>query len=114
MNTQVEEETYNPWSVVNLVFRHLASEGLHPVLGETGDPGPPAAALLRALGITPASEGNRQVSARTATSSPGSARPSRRETRLSQVESTRRPKARCDPEHKDFHAVGTRPKEGCR
>ena len=39
MNTQVEEETYNPWSVVNLVFRHLASEGLHPVLGETGDPG---------------------------------------------------------------------------
>jgi hypothetical protein len=66
MNTQVEEETYNPWSVVNLVFRHLASEGLHPVLGETGDPGPPAAALLRAFGITPASEGNRQVSARTA------------------------------------------------
>jgi hypothetical protein len=66
MNTRVEEETYNPWSVVNLVFRHLASEGLHPVLGETGDPGPPAAALLRALGITPASEGNRQVSARTA------------------------------------------------
>ena len=36
MNTQVEEETYNPWSVVNLVFRLLASEGLHPVLGETG------------------------------------------------------------------------------
>jgi hypothetical protein len=66
MNTQVEGETYNPWSVVNLVFRHLASEGLHPVLGETGDPGLPAAALLRALGITPASEGNRQVSARTA------------------------------------------------
>jgi hypothetical protein len=66
MNTQVEEETYNPWSVVNLVFRHLASEGLHPVLGETGDPGPPAAALLRAFGITPASEGNRQVSAQTA------------------------------------------------
>ena len=66
MNTQVEEETYNPWSIVNLVFRHLASEGLHPVLGETGDPGPPAAALLRAFGITPASEGNRQVSARTA------------------------------------------------
>ena len=60
------EETYNPWSIVNLVFRHLASEGLHPVLGETGDPGLPAAALLRALGITPAAEGNRQVSARTA------------------------------------------------
>ena len=30
------EETYNPWSIVNLVFRHLAAEGLHPVLGECG------------------------------------------------------------------------------
>jgi hypothetical protein len=59
-----QEETYNPWSIVNLVFRHLASEGLHPVLGETGDPGEPAAALLRALGITPTAEGNRQVSTR--------------------------------------------------
>ena len=59
-------ETYNPWSIVNLVFRHLAAEGLHPVLGESGDPGRPAADLLRALGITPASEGNRQVSAQTA------------------------------------------------
>ena len=59
------EETYNPWSIVNLVFHHLAQEGLHPVLGETGDPGTPAAELLRALGITPAAEGNRQVSAQT-------------------------------------------------
>jgi hypothetical protein len=59
-----ETETYNPWSIVNLVFTHLADEGLHPVLGEAGDPGVPAAALLRALGITPAAEGNRQVSAR--------------------------------------------------
>jgi len=57
-------ETYNPWSIVNLVFRHLAAEGLHPVLGEAGDPGAPAAALLRALGITPTVEGNRQVAAR--------------------------------------------------
>jgi hypothetical protein len=56
------EETYNPWSVVNLVFHHLAEQGLHPVLGEAGDPGGPAAALLRALGIEPAAEGNRQVS----------------------------------------------------
>ena len=32
-------ETFNPWSIVNLVFNHLAEEGLHPVLGETGDPG---------------------------------------------------------------------------
>lgn len=56
------EETYNPWSVVNLVFDHLASEGLHPVLGSHGDPGEPARALLAALGIRPAPEGNRQVS----------------------------------------------------
>jgi hypothetical protein len=58
----MNEETFNPWSIVNLVFHHLASEGLHPVLGESGDPGAPAAELLRALGITPAAEGNRQAS----------------------------------------------------
>lgn len=55
-------ETFNPWSIVNLVFHHLAEQGLHPVLGATGDPGEPAAQLLRALGIEPAAEGNRQVS----------------------------------------------------
>jgi hypothetical protein len=58
-------ETYNPWSIVNLVFHHLAGEGLHPVLGEAGDPGAPAAELLRTLGITPAKEGSRQASAQT-------------------------------------------------
>jgi hypothetical protein len=57
----VPGESYNPWSIVNLVFHHLAEAGLHPVLGESGDPGPPAAALLRALGIDPAPEGNRRV-----------------------------------------------------
>jgi hypothetical protein len=46
-------EMYNPWSVVNLVFNHLAAEGLHPVLGATGDPSVAAAQLLRALGIEP-------------------------------------------------------------
>ena len=51
-------ETFNPWSVVNLVFHHLADQGLHPVLGESGDPGAPAAELLCALGIQPAAEGN--------------------------------------------------------
>jgi hypothetical protein len=56
------EETFNPWSIVNLVFHHLADEGLHPVLGEAGDPGAPAADLLRALGIRPAAEGNRMES----------------------------------------------------
>jgi hypothetical protein len=61
MGDDVEAETYNPWSVVNLVFSHLADEGLHPVLGESGDPGPPARALLLALGIEPAAEGNREV-----------------------------------------------------
>jgi hypothetical protein len=55
-------ETYNPWTIVNLVFHHLAEQGLHPILGEAGDPGAPAAALLRALGIQPAAEGNRRVS----------------------------------------------------
>jgi hypothetical protein len=55
-----EAETFNPWSVVNLVFHHLAEQGLHPVLGGD-DPAPPAAALLRALGIEPAAEGNRQA-----------------------------------------------------
>ena len=46
-------ETHNPWTVVHVVFEHLAAAGLHPVLGETGDPAVPAAALLRALGIEP-------------------------------------------------------------
>ena len=59
--TVAEPESYNPWSVVNLVFTHLTDQGLHPVLGESGDPGPPARALLTALGIEPAAEGNREV-----------------------------------------------------
>jgi hypothetical protein len=57
-----QHETFNPWSIVNLVFHHLAEQGLHPVLGEAGDPGAPAAELLRALGIQPAAEGNLQIS----------------------------------------------------
>ena len=48
-----QPETFNPWTVVNLVFHHLADNGLHPVLGETGDPAVPATALLRAMGIEP-------------------------------------------------------------
>ena len=55
------DETFNPWSIVNLVFRHLADEGLHPVLGEAGDPAEPAAALLRALGIVPSTDGNKKI-----------------------------------------------------
>jgi hypothetical protein len=53
-------ESFNPWSVVNVVFHHLAAQGLHPTLGGA-DPGAPAAELLRALGIEPAAEGDRQV-----------------------------------------------------
>ena len=53
-------ETFNPWSVVNLVFQHLVEQGLHPVLGESGDPGRSAADLLRALGVEPAAEGNQR------------------------------------------------------
>lgn len=56
-----DAETYNPWTIVNVVFTHLAEQGLHPVLGDGGDPGEPARALLTALGIQPAAEGNREV-----------------------------------------------------
>ena len=62
MPVQDDPETFNPWTVVNLVFSTLSEQGLHPVLGEAGDPSGPAADLLRALGIEPAAEGNRQVS----------------------------------------------------
>jgi hypothetical protein len=57
-----QHETFNPWSIVNLVFKHLADQGLHPILGEAGDPGAPAAELLRSLGIQPAVEGNLEIS----------------------------------------------------
>ena len=53
-------ETFNPWSVVNVVFHHLAEKGLHPVLGDAGDPAGPAADLLRALGIQPGPENSEQ------------------------------------------------------
>ncbi len=56
-------ETYNPWTIVHLVFTHLAEQGLHPALGADGDPGEPAAALLRAFGIVPAAEGDTRVRA---------------------------------------------------
>ncbi len=56
-------ETYNHWTIVNLVFGHLADEGLHPVLGDRGDPAGPARALLEALGIRPDPSGNQAVQA---------------------------------------------------
>jgi hypothetical protein len=60
------DEAYNPWSIVNLVFGHLAEQGLHPILGDAGDPARPAAELLRALGIEPVAEGIRQASSEVA------------------------------------------------
>jgi len=48
-----ENESYNPWTIVNVVFTHLVEQGYRPVRGESGHPGEPAAQLLRALGITP-------------------------------------------------------------
>ncbi|HEX6444057.1 MAG TPA: hypothetical protein VF053_03135 [Streptosporangiales bacterium] len=56
------EETYNPWTIVNVAFHHLVENGCHPTLGDGGDPGEPAAALLRALGITPTVEGDARAS----------------------------------------------------
>ena len=54
------DETYSPWTIVDLVFSHLVDAGLHPTLG-SGHPGEPAAGLLRALGIAPANEGDTRV-----------------------------------------------------
>lgn len=55
------QETYSPWTVVNFVFKYLVDQGLHPTLGESGHPGEPAAALLRAMGITPTPEGDARI-----------------------------------------------------
>jgi hypothetical protein len=60
-----QPQTYSPWTVVNVVFSHLVDEGLHPILGDGGHPGEPAADLLRALGITPTIEGNAQITEQT-------------------------------------------------
>jgi len=57
-------ETYNPWTIVNVVFDHLVENGFHPTLGASGHPGEPAAALLRALGITPTVEGDNRIAER--------------------------------------------------
>jgi hypothetical protein len=57
----MSDETYNPWTIVNLVFHHLVQQGLHPEFGDGGHPGEPAAALLRTLGIEPKAEGDRRI-----------------------------------------------------
>jgi hypothetical protein len=61
-SAQSPDESYNPWTIVNLVFEHLADKGLHPVLGATGHPGEPAAELLRCLGIRPDPQGDQRLS----------------------------------------------------
>lgn len=61
MDQTSPHESYNPWTVVNLVFHHLAEHGLHPTFSAAGDPGAHAADLLCALGIQPLAEGNRQL-----------------------------------------------------
>jgi hypothetical protein len=63
--TDQPAETYSPWTVVNLVFGHLVDQGLHPTLGEAGNPGEPAAELLRALGLLPTIEGDSRIDAET-------------------------------------------------
>jgi hypothetical protein len=52
------DETYNPWTVVNVVFHHLVEHGFHPTFGAAGHPGEHAAALLRSFGIVPTPEGD--------------------------------------------------------
>jgi hypothetical protein len=60
VEAEPSNESYNPWTVVNLVFHHLAEQGLHPTFSDAGDPGKHAAELLRALSIAPRADGNRQ------------------------------------------------------
>ncbi|MEU4286770.1 hypothetical protein AB0E63_00990 [Kribbella sp. NPDC026596] len=60
-NDVLGQESYNPWTIVNVVFEHLADVGLHPVLGATGHPGEPAAELLRCLGIQPDPQGDQRL-----------------------------------------------------
>lgn len=55
------EETYSPWTIVNVVFHHLADQGLHPTLGDSGHPGEAAATLLRVLGIRPTISGDGRI-----------------------------------------------------
>ncbi|MFF0149293.1 hypothetical protein ATK36_1228 [Amycolatopsis sulphurea] len=54
-------QTCNPWTIVDLVFQYLADQGLRPVLGETGNPGEPAAQLLCVLGIVPEKQGDQRA-----------------------------------------------------
>ncbi|GAA5106918.1 hypothetical protein [Haloechinothrix salitolerans] len=57
----MRDETYSQWTIVNIVFHHLVEQGLHPTLGDHGDPGERAAELLRALGITPTATGDARI-----------------------------------------------------
>lgn len=54
MNMPADSEpfVYNPWTIVNLVFAHLAEQGLTPVIGQE-DPSKPAGELLSVMGLVP-------------------------------------------------------------
>ncbi len=55
------DQTYSPWTIVNVVFQYLVDQGLRPTLGQGGDPGASAGELLRALGVTPTIEGDARI-----------------------------------------------------
>jgi hypothetical protein len=64
-NAGQEQQAYSPWTIVNVVFEHLVDQGLRPTMGSAGDPGGPAAALLRALGVAASAEGDPRLAQRT-------------------------------------------------
>lgn len=64
-NVGQDQQAYSPWTIVNVVFKHLVGQGLRPTLGSAGDPGEPAAALLRALGVAASVEGDPRRAQRT-------------------------------------------------
>ena len=98
-------ETFNPWSIVNLVFHHLADEGLHPVLGEAGDPGNQRLTCCGRSASSWAVEGNRievdQRNQRLAEI--------RAAFEMSHVESPWTLLSRCDAAHKDFRGCWLQP-----
>jgi hypothetical protein len=57
------EQTYSPWTIVDVVFQHLVDQGLRPTFGQGGDPGASAGELLRGLGIKPTIEGDARIAA---------------------------------------------------
>lgn len=63
-NAGQEQQVYSPWTIVNIVFKHLVDQGLRPTLGSAGDPREPATALLRTLGVSASVEGDPRLAQR--------------------------------------------------